>query len=376
MNNALFKNQGKNYWIIVLMWLLAEAFYAWKFGFNFQLEATKYINEANFILTNHHFSQARYLFYSSTIFIIALSSLLKTGVYGALIFIMLINIFSYLYFYRALQYHFGNKNIALMVCLLLITFWPYQLWSIYLYTENIFYSSVLLLFSWLLFFKKINIRFLVITFLILALVIISRPLGILFVIPVLLFIFLHLNKKQKILFYIVSILSLIFLNLIIQTVFTTTSDWSMRRSILDQSLICDIPDTNGNKNIVLSDNPSQLYQLFFYITHNFPIAFKLALVRLRYFFFMVRDYYSIIHNAYLLVYLISIYLLIIFRFKKIYDALSKPLGTFIISVILLFALTISLQCDDYHNRFFLTLMPIFMTLPVVALFYKRQINNS
>jgi hypothetical protein len=169
---------------------------------------------------------------------------------------------------------------------------------------------------------------------------------------------------------------LIFLNLIIQTVFTTTSDWSMRRSILDQSLICDIPDTNGNKNIVLSDNPSQLYQLFFYITHNFPIAFKLALVRLRYFFFMVRDYYSIIHNAYLLVYLISIYLLIIFRFKKIYDALSKPLGTFIISVILLFALTISLQCDDYHNRFFLTLMPIFMTLPVVALFYKRQINNS
>jgi hypothetical protein len=376
LNNALFKNQGKNYWIIVLMWLLAEAFYAWKFGFNFQLEATKYINEANFILTNHHFSQARYLFYSSTIFIIALSSLLKTGVYGALIFIMLINIFSYLYFYRALQYHFGNKNIALMVCLLLITFWPYQLWSIYLYTENIFYSSVLLLFSWLLFFKKINIRFLVITFLILALVIISRPLGILFVIPVLLFIFLHLNKKQKILFYIVSILSLIFLNLIIQTVFTTTSDWSMRRSILDQSLICDIPDTNGNKNIVLSDNPSQLYQLFFYITHNFPIAFKLALVRLRYFFFMVRDYYSIIHNAYLLVYLISIYLLIIFRFKKIYDALSKPLGTFIISVILLFALTISLQCDDYHNRFFLTLMPIFMTLPVVALFYKRQINNS
>lgn len=376
MNNALFKNQAKNYWIIVLIWLLAEAFYAWKFGFNFQLEATKYINEADFILNNHHFSQARYLFYSSTIFIIALSSLLKTGVYSALALIMIVNLFSYLYFYRALQYYFGNKNIALIVCLLLITFWPYQIWSIYLYTENIFYSSVLLLFSWLLLFKKINIRFLVITFLIFTLVIISRPLGILFVIPVLLFIFLHLNKKQKKLFYIVSIFSLIILNLIIQTVFTTTSDWSMRRSILDQSLICDIPDTNGNKNIILSDNPSQLYQLFFYITHNFSIAFKLALVRLRYFFFMVRDYYSIMHNAYLLIYIIGIYLLIIFRFKKIYAALSKPLGAFILSVTLLFALTISLQCDDYHNRFFLTLMPIFMTLSVVALLYKKQINNS
>ncbi|MEO5942790.1 MAG: hypothetical protein ABIP30_12795 [Ferruginibacter sp.] len=150
----------------------------------------------------------------------------------------------------------------------------------------------------------------------------------------------------------------------------------MKRSVLDQSLICDIPDTNGNKNIVLSDNSSQLYQLFFYITHNFSIAFKLALVRLRYFFLMVRDYYSMAHNTYLMVYLISIYLLIIFRFKKVYTALSKPLGAFILSVILLFALTISLQCDDYHNRFFLTLMPIFITLTVVAVFYRKQIKNS
>ena len=69
--------QNKDYMIVIAMWVTAELFLFGKFGLYFQMEAEKYISEANLILENHHLSQGRYLFYLSTILIIALSFLMK-----------------------------------------------------------------------------------------------------------------------------------------------------------------------------------------------------------------------------------------------------------------------------------------------------------
>ena len=357
---------SKARFLLLVIWLLALLFYVWKFGFIFQLEADKYIKEAHFILVNHHFSEARYLFYFTTIFIIAISYLLHIGLYGAVFIIMILNLLSYFYFYKALEYKFPNTGIPFFVCALLITFWPYQIWSVFLYTESLFYSMVVLLFANLLLFKKMNLRFLIITFIILSIVILSRPLGILFVIPVLLFIYQHLNKRQKLLFFCTVVLAVLVINKIVQLVFTTTSDWSMRRTFFDESIICDIPRPSG-RTLDLTENTNQLYDLFYYITHNFSIFLNLAITRLRYFFFMVRDYYSFAHNFYLLVYLFSLYILGIVRVKQVWRKMGNAVMLFVFSSIILFAMAVAFQCDDYHNRFFLTLMPFFATLAVVGI---------
>ena len=123
MNGKLIKSfQEKDYLIVVIAWLLFESIWFYKFGFNFQQEATKYIDEANFISDNHHFSQGRYLFYLSTIIIIAVSFLLKTGLYGAVITIMVINLFSYLYFFKALRKNFVNPVPRFLIILFLLSF--------------------------------------------------------------------------------------------------------------------------------------------------------------------------------------------------------------------------------------------------------------
>jgi hypothetical protein len=345
--------------LLLVIWLLAQLFYSWKFGFIFQLEADKYIREAHFILANHHFSEARYLFYFTTIFIIAVSYLLHIGLYGAIFLIMIINLLSYFYFYKALEYKFPNTSIPFFVCVLLVTFWPYQIWSVFLYTESLFYSMVIMLFANLLLFRKMSWHFLCTTFIILSIVILTRPLGILFVIPVLLFVYLHLNKQQKIFFFFIVLLAVVLINKIVQVIFTTTSDWSMKRAFLDESIICDIPKPSG-RPLDLSNNSSQFYQLFYYVTHNFSIVLNLALTRLRYFFFMVRDYYSLPHNVYLLVFLFSLYGMVIVRLKQVWRKMGKAIMLFVFSSILLFAMAVAFQCDDYHNRFFLTLMPFFV----------------
>lgn len=358
--------QKRDYLCVVIIWLLFESVWFYKFGFNFQLEATKYIGEAKFILGNHHFSQNRYLFYLTTILIIALSFLIKTGLHGAVIMIMLINLTSYLYFFKALKKIFRSRLPAFIVIFFLLSFWPYQSWSLFLYTECLFYSFVILLFSRLLLFEKMDLKFLSSIFFILLLVIISRPLGILFVFPVLFFLYFHLNRQQKKYFYLGLIIAVLLLSWIVQVVFTTTPDWNMQRAFLEENIICDMPVVVTSTNLEISDHPNQLYRLFFYITHNFSHFSGLALTRLKYFFLNTRNYYSDIHNAYLLSTLVFIYGCILIGIKKILKTFSLPLLVFVFSSIFFFALAIAFQCDDYHNRFFLTLMPLLAALAVAG----------
>jgi hypothetical protein len=355
------------YGTVILMWFFFTSLWYLYLGFHFDLEAEKYIHEAAYLLQYHRLSETRYLFYFSTTAIIAFCDVVGLGLHGALLLIMAVNLFSYLFFFRALVGLFKDRLLALLVVFLLLSFWPYQSWTLYLYTECFFYSAVLMLFAQLLLCRSLSLRFLVLTSLLLFLVVSSRPLGILFVFPTLLFIFFKLSGRQKLLFALAVLLAFVLFNYIVQTVFTTTSDWSLKKTIAEADIICNIPGPASGEKLDLSDNPNQLYQLFYYVTHNFFYFSSLALARLRYFFTMVRSYYSSFHNAVLVAYLLLIYISILFGIKSIVRFLSPALCLFIFSTLVFFTVTIALQCDDYHNRFFLTLMPFLMTMTVVAL---------
>lgn len=356
----------RDYVLVALIWLLFEVVWYLKFGFVFKLEATKYINEAGFLLENHHLSQSRYLFYLITILIIAFSFVLKLGVHGALIIIGLINLVACLYLFRALKKYFNSRQFAFLAIGIMMAFWPFQSWSLYLYTECIFYSLVMMLFARLMLYEKMNLSFLAGVSILLVLITLSRPLGILFWFPVLLFLYFHFNRRQRIYFYVALFCAVGALAWIVQIVFTTTHDWNMQRAFLEESIICDMPVNTKDRGLDVSDHPNQLYRLFYYISHNFSHFAGLAVVRLRYFFLMVRDYYSTLHNIYLLVHMGILYLAILIGWRNIRKTASKALLAFSISTILFFALAVAFQCDDYHNRFILTLTPVFVVLALTG----------
>ncbi len=349
---------------VICLWLFFQLLWFLKFGFHFDLEAGKYIYEADYLLRHGRFSESRYLFYFATTAVIAFNKVIGTGLTGALISIMLFNLLSYLIFFRALKKLFTDRLSPLLIVAFLLYFWPYQSWSVYLFTECFFYSAVLLLFSHLLRFTRLNLRFTALLGLLLLLVTVSRPLGILFILPALLFVFLQLNKRQRIIAAASALVALILLNFVVQVVFTTTPDWNMKRALTEDSIICDMPRVRSARDLQLSQHPNQLYQLFYFVTHNFSHFAGLAVTRLRYFFVMTRDYYSSFHNLYLLVHLGVLYGSILFGIRKLVRTFPPALLSFALASILLFAATIALQCDDYHNRFALTLMPFYTTLAV------------
>jgi hypothetical protein len=356
--------QKREVLLLVFLWALAEFLLYLKFGFGFEMEAKKYISEADFIIQNQALSQGRYLFYLSTILVIAVCKMGGVGLYGAVFLLMLINLGSYLVFLKALKKVFNATWPALLVITFLLSFWPYQSWTLYLFTENLFYSTVMLLFSHLLLYNGMTRKFIGILMALLLMVIISRPLGILFVFPVLGFLFFHFTKRQRLFLLGGFMAAGVLLVWVVQIVFTTTPDWNMQRAFLEENIICGLPVTLSGTPIDMTENPSQLYRLFYYITHNFSHFSGLALKRLQLFFLNTRNYYSAAHNIYNLVYIFFLYGSIIIGFRQIRKTFSKGVLFFIFSVLFLFALTVSLQCDDFHNRFFLTLMPLLASLGI------------
>ncbi len=377
MKNIFSAILSRPYVVLISAWVLFEVMWYVSLGLHFDQESLKYILQADNIIEHHSLTELRYIFYGLTIAVITAARLLHIGLNGAVLILMVINLFSYLYFLKALIKLFsGNTLVPLIVIMLLLSFWPYQSWTLYLYSESAFYSMVMLLFAQLILFREMSGRFLISTAIILLLTVVSRPLGILFVFPVLFFIFFHLNKKQKLYFYLAVLGSFLMLNYVVQIVFTTTSDWSLQKPFLEENLICDLPTVAHPQNLILSQSSSQLYQLIFYITHNFSHFSHLALLRLKLFFLLIREYYSAVHNAYLLATIIVIYLGIIIGIRKVFRRLKLPLFAFTLGVIFFFSVTIAMQCDDWHNRFYLTLMPLLVTMAAGGIFPEKYIQRS
>ncbi len=363
------KNNRNAYIALVSLWLLFQMLWFIVWGLHFDQEAEKYINEASYLVSNGHFSQLRFLFYSATVLVIVISNFLHTGLYGAVIFLMGINLVAYCYFFKALLAFFeGSILKPLGIAGALMLFWPYQYWTLFLYSESFFYSSILLLLAHLVLYNRMSVRFIAITIILLLLVIFSRPLGVLFVVPVLLFVQGHLSASQKKGFYGLLIPALICIYFVIDIVFSTTSDWSMLKAIQSDVIIADKTDYPVNPNVVVSSATNPVVQLVFYLTHNLPHFLYLAVKRWEAFFLLYRNYFSLGHNLYLVLPVFSIYAVILLRFRRIVHSVSHPLLLFLLGSIVSFALAIAVQFDDYHNRFFLALMPLWVLLAAAGVF--------
>jgi hypothetical protein len=363
-------------YLIVLCWFLSLSVYYNLFGIFTQLEAEKYIYQANYLLRYGGMSASRYWFYATTIFIIALATKIKIGLVGAFIIQALINFFAYLFFYKALKTVFTNAT-AILIILYLLTFLPYQSWVVYLYTESIFYSTILILLSTLILYKPDSIGNVAIICAALVLTVVSRPLGILFAISTYFCLFYSANRKWRIILLCGAVVLLTIFYFIINTIFSSIEDWTITKPFEEENIICDLPSTIHSTTLYLDKSASPAYQLLYYIYHNFDHFIHYAGIKLRYFFLMRRDYFSNKHNFYLLLNIIPVYLLGIGSFFIKNEKFRKEITAFLICSIFLYAVTIVLQCDDYHNRFVLSIYPFFVLLAAkTAEFLVMKISKT
>jgi hypothetical protein len=274
---------------------------------------------------------------------------------------LILNLIATWCLYRFVADSFSRKTAVLCTALFILNY-PLQEFNTFLQTESVFYSVTIIFSLYLLSIKAMTAKRFILLMLLLMLICFTRPTGLLFVPPAFLYLFFRFFKGIRFMFKIittvgVTIIFLFFLNIAIGS----GGELDFMLPFRDERIICGVPTLPYFKDIQTAENSNSLYGLLYYTIHNFGQFCNLAFRRSLAFFGLLRYYYSQGHNIYLGGFFYSIYALIIFSIRYWIKKAPYPLTYFLLIAMLTWA-TVILTCDDWHNRFFLTVSPYFIIM--------------
>ncbi len=320
-----------------------------------QLEAEKYIREADSLLQKGALTETKFYFYLPITLLIAFCK--KIGL--SLFFVVLIQSILFgigLYYFNQLCQLLSDAHTANITSLVLVLFIPIHTWNFYLYSDAIF-ISLTLIYSYFVYtaFQKKHDAF--IALLLLVLLIFTRPNGILFVPPTIIYFLFY--KKLSLPFITKTFISLALLtgtSFIVYFIFKGGNDLDIMAPYINETVLCLIPEktTNDSLNLIYSGNA--INNFVYYIAHN-PLHFsKLMFLKLISFFNLTRPHYSFLHNAFMIAFMLPIYVLAIWR-GLLKRKTTHCFYKFTIALFVVYTLGIIIQCDDWHSRFTMPLIP-------------------
>lgn len=375
-------SKQKEYIFLFVFWLITQTLILVTSGINIGGEAQRVIREANNLQTLGHFSSPAFFLYFTEISLVFILHLKLGFNYAFIVFIHLVlNFIALIYFYKFLHRFYQSKKLALIGAGLLICCFPYQIYNSSLYTESIFFSLIIIYSYRLLVEKSFKIKNILIPAVLLLVIMFTRPTAIFVLGATCVYLYFILSKGLQIFWRIVFFLSLSTCSLLLLNFLIIESSTKIRGNggidILEpfryEHIICGVPTITNEANIKTVKNSNSINGLLYYIINNFEQFSRLALLKTKAFFGLQRSYYSNLHNIFLSLYFYPLYacfLLAIFKFKK-----RTPLAYgYVIALILFFWICVICSCDEWHNRFFLTLTPFWIWGALY--FFKRKNYQS
>ncbi|HET6994739.1 MAG TPA: hypothetical protein VFI06_07145, partial [Chitinophagaceae bacterium] len=268
----------------------------------------------------------------------------------------------------------SNKTTALFTGLLLVFTIPLQTVNCSLQTESLFFSFTILFSCHLLRLQQLTWKRFVMIFLFLVVICFTRPTGLLWVPCTFLYLFFRFFKTLPVLFKIcitavASAGFLFFLNLALGS----GGELDFMLPFRDENIICGVPTRSYPAEIKTSSDPNSIFGLIYYVTHNFDQFTRLAWLRSKAFLGLTRSYYSSGHNIYLILYFYPVYFLALFSIRRWFKT-NIHLLFYCFSLFFLTCLTVILTCDDWHNRFFLSIVPYIYILAIPSI--KNIVNKA
>lgn len=363
--NSIIK---KNFlFVLFIFWLLIQVIFLKSYGIVTSLEATKYIEECQNLLKYGSFSDNKYLFYSVYIFIHIFFYKIGVEVVGVYILQLLLNLFATYSFFKLNYKITNNKTIAFIAVLLLLLTQSFQIWTVYLYSESV-YSSLILLFTYCFFvLNQRERKNVLLTIFIFILVLFSRPTGLLMIPIVSIYFFLELiHKAQYMKACLLGIIMGICFFALLNYAMHSSAQFDFMKPFVENEVLCYIP-TENTPALTTHTGSNSLLHIFYYIFHNKRQFIHLSYEKIISFWGMQRYYYSVSHNLYLKLFFYPLYLFGAFGLFKQFKQ-QRKICTFIITLFAIFTFSIMLTCDDWNNRFNIPIIPFVMMLGAMGIF--------
>lgn len=330
------------------IWIIVQFSIFMLNGINTDNEAIRYIQNGTKILAEHRII-AGHLFYSFYSLLIAINLFFTKSFIPIVILQLGLNALATISFYKVAK-SLTTKNIALLVSIILIIFYPIQQWNFYLYTESIFISEIIILLYLFLnldFNKRISFVYVSSLFIV---TFFTRPSGVYLSIPVLAFVILNykLLLKNKILSSLFIIIILVLISK--SYLYNSHSLNQLTNKAIHKSWII-----YGYDKIGISSNPDDRFK---YISE---IVFK----RFIYYFGMIRPYFGRIHNITLVLFY-PIYLFAIFGIIAKTNS-KRKIKLIILLIIAAFTTGSILTFINWHGRFIAPIIPLILILAAIGI---------
>jgi len=350
--------------ILAIAWISMQAFLFFRFGIESEFEARKYIEQADLLLTTGSVSHPSMWLYSIQIFLIAAAKQLNTGFISVVAVQLLFNALATWSLYR-LFIRLSNPMTAFICVLLFILNFPFQLFNVFLFTESLFYSFTILLSCYLLQLTSLTRQNVIVILLFLLLICFTRPSGLLWLPCVFLYLFLRFFRSIPILLKGLLILSVtIIFAILLNKAVGSGGELDFILPFREEHIICGVPTYTGSNGS--TEDANSLQGIMNYIIQH-PRQFgRLAWLRTQAFAGMVRPYFSSGHNIYLVLYFFPLYILLIASLRNWWRT-NRPILIYCLALITVTWGTVILTCDDWHNRFFLSIVPYIYILTLPAL---------
>jgi hypothetical protein len=360
-----------------ISWLCVQSILFYLYGIHTELEASKYIHEARLLLDEGKVSTPNYWLYSTQILLIAASLKLNTGFFSVCLVQLFFNALATASFYRLLK-KISNQLTAFILTLALIACIPLQTFNSFLQTESLFYSLTILFSCYLLAIERLTFKNSLLLLLFLVLLCITRPTGLLFVPGSFLFLFFKFAKGLSTIVKLgITIAGSVLFLFVLNIALGSGGELDFMLPYRDERIICGVPTLSRFREIEVSDNPNSVWGLFYYITHNTEQFTRLAWLRTRAFFGLARPYYSQWHNIYLYLYFLPFHVLVLLSLPK-WLKRNRYIPLYCLTIIIITWVTVILTCDDWHNRFYLGVVPYIYILsaPMVQGIIDKLTSNG
>jgi len=360
-------------WVVALSWFIINSGLYLLYGIQTGLESEKYINQATQLYETGGVSEFRYHFYFGIIGLLYFVKLLGLNIYSAIYIQLAVSLAAHLYLYNSLKLNPAISISSRTSALLLIIIAPsFEYWNWTLYSESIFFSAILFFAATCIKNKPTDKRSIAIQVLLLTFCILSRPSGVLLIIPWILYVlqtnFKHRSWKMISACLLAGGVAFIAIS---NVILGTIGGWHVMDPFTNGYVICDISEYSQAHQFSLTAN-SPIGQLIEF-TLKYPAEFlSLTFKKLVAFFTQYRDYYSPLHNAYVIIY--SLVTLGLFLKGLIFGKLKDPLTLMLYSAIALWTISIIFQSDDYHSRFYNAILPLVILVGInpVARSFKKN----
>ncbi len=314
-----------------------------------------YYDQAIHLLESGRFTEKRFVLYSG--YILIRSFLINTGFPNEAMYLfqLLLNGLALICFFKLTQKLLNNFAVSALATLILITNFAFQRWTTHLLTESVF-ANLLIIFSWMLFTRPLKgwLQYLAVSAIFIWMMF-TRPSGLYFLLillPVLVY-RLSLQKRPFLMFSII-ITGIVSFFIVAQAGMKNGIGLDFVRPFLENHVLCYIPVQK------ITETPTgaglSFREIWDYIYDNPGKSLVLMGKRFLTFWNMQRDHYSSIHNIYIAVFSFLLYALAITGMPGIYR-LNRLFFIYIISMFVIFTLSVMLTCDDWSSRFFIPLIP-------------------